>query len=261
MIPKVIHYCWFGGNPLSPKAEACILSWKEKMPAFAIKEWNETNFDIHCCRYVQEAYAEKKYAFVADYVRFWALYHFGGIYLDSDVEAIKPLDRFLDHAFFTGFECKSFLEPAVMGAVKEHPINRELLDFFENRSFYNGDGSPDLTPLPKAFTAAFLPKNLAIDYKKNQVLEGNIGVYARKYFSPMNPATFKYKVTKNTYTVHKFTNSWRDQEDMVRLERLGRYERIFGESLGRSLAENGIFKTIGKAVKYPFERRKRRKGK
>ena len=103
-IPKIIHYCWFGGNPLPDMAKKCIASWRKFLPDYEIKEWNEQNFDVNMSLYTTEAYRLKKYAYVSDYARFWILYHFGGIYFDTDVEVIRPLDDIVARGTFMGFE-------------------------------------------------------------------------------------------------------------------------------------------------------------
>lgn len=104
MIPKIIHYCWFGRNPLPELAQKCIASWKKYLPDYEIKEWNEDNFDVNIIPYTAEAYAQKKYAFVSDYARFWILHKYGGIYFDTDVEVIRPIDDIIARGNFMGFE-------------------------------------------------------------------------------------------------------------------------------------------------------------
>ena len=107
MIPKIIHYCWFGGNPLPEDAKKYIESWRKYCPGYEIKEWNESNFDINCCDYVREAYEAKKWAFVSDYARFYILYQYGGLYFDTDVEMIRPLFSILQKGSFMGMEVNS----------------------------------------------------------------------------------------------------------------------------------------------------------
>ena len=104
MIPKIIHYCWFGRNPLPELAQKCIASWKKYLPDYEIKEWNEDNFDVNIIPYTAEAYAQKKYAFVSDYARFWIQHKYGGIYFDTDVEVIRPIDDIIARGNFMGFE-------------------------------------------------------------------------------------------------------------------------------------------------------------
>ena len=124
MIPKIIHYCWFGGKPLTEKAEMCIASWKKFLPDYEIRRWDESNFDLDISKYVRQAYDAQKWAFVADYFRFWALYNFGGIYFDSDVEVVKSFDEFLSYDLFTGYESGDTLEAAVI-------FNRQPVKLFQ----------------------------------------------------------------------------------------------------------------------------------
>ena len=119
MIPKVIHYCWFGRNPLPKDAIICINSWKKNLPDFEIKEWNEDNFDVNMIPYTAEAYAAKKYAFVSDFARFWILYKHGGLYFDTDVEVIKPLDDIIARGNFMAYECPSPEAYLITGGTKD----------------------------------------------------------------------------------------------------------------------------------------------
>lgn len=121
MIPKIIHYCWFGGKPLPDTAKKCINSWKEYLPDFEIVQWNESNFDIHSCAYVEQAYGTKKWAFVADYVRYYAVYHHGGIFLETDTEVIRSFDNLLNDSAYFGFGPVNMTIPT-FGAEKGHPV-------------------------------------------------------------------------------------------------------------------------------------------
>ena len=129
MIPKIIHYCWFGRNEKSEKIKFCMDSWKKYLPDYEIIEWNEDNFHINEIKYVNEAYDKKKWAFVTDYVRAYALYKKGGIYLDTDVEITGNLDTFLTHGAFSGFESKGYPFTALWGANKGHHWPKKVLDF------------------------------------------------------------------------------------------------------------------------------------
>ena len=145
MIPKIIHYCWFGNNPLPPIAEKCLKSWQKYCPDYELKLWNEKTFDIRCNDYVKEAYEAKKFAFVTDYVRLWAIYHYGGIYMDTDVEVLKPLDRFLVHPAFSGFEGPQRIPTGIMASEKHGKWAGQELEYYQNRHFLKEDGTLDLT--------------------------------------------------------------------------------------------------------------------
>lgn len=208
MIPKVINYCWFGGNPLTEKAEMCIKSWKTFLPDYEIRRWDESNFDIEICQYVKEAYAAKKWAFVADYFRIWVLYYYGGIYFDSDVEVTKSFDEFLDYELFTGYETDITLEPAVVGCISGHTLFKELLGYFTSKSFYS-NGNEDLTPLPYKFTEPFT-KNYGLTLNNQRVLLDNnqMAIYPTDWFSPMDYETGELKKTDNTHAIHRYAASW-----------------------------------------------------
>ena len=159
-IPKVIHYCWFGGNELSQKAVKCMESWKKYCPDWEIKEWNEQNYDVEKIPYIRDAYKEKKWAFVSDYVRLDVVWQYGGIYLDTDVELIKPLDFFLEEEVFFALEKKNLCINTGLGfgAVPENRILRQLMELYEKLSFYMEDGSLNLIACPRYNTEFFVKK-------------------------------------------------------------------------------------------------------
>ena len=145
MIPKIIHYCWFGRNPLPELAQKCIASWKKYCPDYQIIEWNEDNFDINCNAYVKEAYEAKKWAFVSDVARLYALVEMGGIYMDTDVEVLKPLDSLLKYEAVSGFESETAIPTGLMAACKGQKLFVELLHEYDTIHFKRSDGSLDLT--------------------------------------------------------------------------------------------------------------------
>ena len=145
MIPKVIHYCWFGGNPLPELAQKCIASWKKYCPDYEIKEWNESNFDLNCCDYVREAYEAKKWAFVSDVARLYAMVHEGGIYMDTDVEVIAPLDSLLQYHAVSGFETEHSIPTGLMACEKGNPMFTEFLNEYKTAHFLLPDSSLDQT--------------------------------------------------------------------------------------------------------------------
>lgn len=152
MIPKVIHYCWFGRGEMPTLTLKCIDSWKQYLPEYEIMLWNEDNFDINSYQYTADAYRERKYAFVADVCRLHALKEMGGLYLDTDVEFIRPLDdSFLDDVAFTGFE-DSLVSAGVIGSVKNGEWVSDLLSFYHDKSFYKADGSMDINPITEMIT-------------------------------------------------------------------------------------------------------------
>lgn len=209
MIPKTIHYCWFGGNPKPKLAEKCIKSWKKYCPDYKIIEWNETNFDISSAPlYVRQAYESKKWAFVTDYVRLYALVNYGGIYMDTDVEVVKALDIFLKHDAFSGFEDEKNIPTGIMGCKKDFPLFMQFLNYYNDAEFYNGDGSLNLTTNVTVITNicsqnGFIPNN------QYQEMDG-FAIYPNDYFCPLDFRTRLLKKTKNTATIHWFSASWHD---------------------------------------------------
>ena len=145
MIPKKIHYCWFGGKELPELAKKCIASWEKFCPDYEIIRWDESNFNINICKYVTEAYQNKKFAFVTDYVRLYAMHTQGGIYMDTDVELTKNLDIFLDNQGFSGFESEEHIPTGIMASEKGFSLFEELLSYYTDRSFVKEDGALDTT--------------------------------------------------------------------------------------------------------------------
>lgn len=179
MIPKVIHYCWFGRNPLPPLAIKCIESWRKYLPDYEIKEWNEDNFDVNIIKYTKEAYKAKKYAFVSDYARFWILYNYGGLYFDTDVEILKPMNEIIVRGSFMGCEnkandmsttsIKSGLELGVnpglgLGVTPGHGLYKEILDIYANLHFIKDDGSLNMRTVVDYTTELLCEQGI----KKNQ---------------------------------------------------------------------------------------------
>lgn len=207
MIPKIIHYCWFGKNNMPLEAQRCIDSWKKYCPDFQIKEWNEDNFDLNLYPYVKEAYDKRKFAFVTDVVRLYALYHEGGIYMDTDVEVLKPLNNFLSHHAFSGFEDEQNVPTGIMGSEKGGIWAKDNLAYYDNRHFIKEDGSMDLTTNVTTITNYMLPLGL----KRNNTFQdfpNLITFYPKDYFCPKSHEDGKIYLTKNSYTIHHFAGSW-----------------------------------------------------
>jgi len=212
-IPKIIHYCWMGKNPKPPELIRFIKTWKKHMPDYEIIEWNEKNFDLHYNNYTREAYENKKWAFVSDVVRLYALFYYGGIYLDADVEVLKPLDNFLNHHAFSSFESgdpnnqEPFIPTGLMGSEKRGQWVKELLDYYRWRFFVMPDGQLDMTPNPTPITNHTVEKYHVIRNNKFQDL-GAVTIYPSEYFCPKSWKTGKVDITKNTYAIHHFAGSW-----------------------------------------------------
>lgn len=213
MIPKIIHLCWLSGDKFPPLIRSCISSIYDKLSDYEIKIWTKENFDINSVIWVKQAFESKKYAFAADYIRFWALYNYGGIYLDSDVEILKSFNDFLNCESFIGFEYLNIPEAAIVGSVKGCIWVKECLDWYNDKSFIskNGEFNKDVVPL---LVKIILEKNYnmkIIDNGKIQKLNG-INLYPYKYFSPKNYFNGKIKVYKNTICIHRFASAWGPNE-------------------------------------------------
>lgn len=213
MIPKKIHYCWFGRGKMPELAIKCINSWKKHLSDYELILWNEDNFDITCNPFVKEAYEAKKYAFVTDYVRLYALYHHGGIYMDTDVEVLKPLDEFLKHRAFTGCENKNMCVTGTMGAEAKHPWIDLLLDNYTNKKFVLGDGRLNIQPNTQIITEITINKFSWSNENTYQVLKEDLNIYPFDYFCAKNWRDGKVYITDNTVTVHHFSGSWHTKTD------------------------------------------------
>ena len=228
MIAKVIHYCWFGRNPKQRIEEKCLASWRKYCPDYKIIEWNEDNFDIGSNLYVKQAYESKKWAFVTDVVRLQVLYTHGGIYMDTDIELIRPLDQLLGHQAFSGFEDTASIQTGIMAAEKGHPLFKELLDSYSNRLFLH-NGKPDLTTNVETTTKLLLKKGLRPDNTFQEI--AGLAVYPNDFFCPIDVHTMKLNITKNTFAIHHFFGSWLPFENAKRQKykiRKNSIEKILG---------------------------------
>lgn len=229
-IPKRIHYCWFGGNPLPEMAKKCIDSWKKYCPDYEIIEWNEHNFDINYNEYVQEAYEEKKWAFVSDVARLYALVTQGGIYMDTDVELIKPIDSLLNYEAISGFESEKRIPTGLMGCIKGQELFSELLKSYDNEHFRKADGSLNTTTNVTRITETCLKYGLILNNRKQTV--NGFTLLPNDYLCPKNAETRIIKITDNTLCIHHFDGSWLSQEarEIIKLE------MKFGKILPKKLA-------------------------
>ncbi len=215
MIPKKIHYCWFGGNPLPELALNCIKSWRKYCPEYEIVEWNESNFDINCCNYVAEAYQAKKWAFVSDYARFKILYEHGGLYFDTDVELIKPLDEIVELGNFMGRETERGVAVAPglgLGVKAGLGLYKELLDLYSTLHFLDEDNNFNGKTVVDYTTEIF--KKYGLKNTSEVQYIADVYIYPKEYFCPMNYDTGEIIITSNTYSIHHYTASWYDASNL-----------------------------------------------
>lgn len=249
MIPKVIHYCWFGRNPLPPLAVKCIESWKKYLPDYEIKEWNEDNFNVDMIPYTSEAYKAKKYAFVSDYARFWILYNYGGLYFDTDVEVLKPLDKIISKGNFMGCErefdkklAKQYQQdkngatalgvaPGLgLGINPGLGLLKELLEEYAMLHFINPDGTYNQKTIV-AYTSELLCRH-GLQYTDKIQQIADVWIYPKEYFCPIDYQTGIDKRTNNTYSIHHYMASW-----MTPSQKMYKYiVSIFGEQKTHKLS-------------------------
>lgn len=210
MIPKKIHYCWFGGKEKPDSVKKCINSWKHFCPDYEIIEWNESNFDIHCMPFVEQAYEAKKFAFVSDVARLMIVYEHGGLYFDTDVEVIKSFDNMLDNKAFLGFENNEYVASGLgFGSEAGVEFFKDHIDAYEDKSFVNEDGSYNLIGCPHVATELLVEKGL-IQNGQEQIVDG-VHIYPVDYFNPFDSITGKLTKTNNTYSIHWYDASWLNQ--------------------------------------------------
>lgn len=214
MIPKKIHYCWFGRGPKPELAVKCIESWRKFLPDYELIEWNEDNFDLDRYPYVRQAYDARKFAFVTDVVRLWALYHHGGIYMDTDVEVIKPLDSLLGFEAVSGFESKTQIPTGLMACLDGFALFKELLDQYETAQFVRPDGSLDLTTNVERITARCRKSGLVLNGQL-QTIEG-FTLLPQDYLCPKSQETGVITLTPNSLCIHHFSGSWLNKSAKLR---------------------------------------------
>lgn len=252
MIPKKIHYCWFGKNPLDEKALRCIDSWKHFFPDFEITQWNESNYDFHSNCFTEQAYADKKWAFVSDVARLEIIYRYGGIYFDTDVEVIRSFNDILKDSpeGFMGMDHQLYVNTGLgFGAEKGHPLLKSLLEEYTLIEYnkYRKNLSQIACPV---LTNKYLSQNGLEPVDKVQIIKG-IKIYPHDYFNPLDFLTGQVVKTENTHSIHWYSDSWNSEENRRVKLRLRRYRRFFGIKYGEiifgisaSLRKEGLFKYI-----------------
>lgn len=253
MIPKIIHYCWFGRNPLPESAQKCIASWRKFFPDYEIWQWSEKEleassnlndnlylncqydklmgFDVNSILYTREAYEAKKYAFVSDYARFWILYKYGGLYFDTDVEVIKSMNDIIERGPFMGIELIGAngmpqVNPGLgLGVESQNTFYQKVLDYYNEQSFLNEDGTLNQTTVVTRVTGVLTEAGLQATPTMQQV--GDIWIYPSDFFNPLDGLTGKLKTNAHTRSIHWYMNSWNDTSSCRQwLSRIS--HRVFG---------------------------------
>lgn len=210
MIPKIIHYCWFGHNPLPKSAQKCIVSWRKYFPDYEIKEWNEGNFNVNAIPYTREAYQQKKYAFVSDYARFYILYKHGGLYFDTDVEVIRPMNDVISRGAFMGIEQNRKLigvNPGLgLGVEPGMQLYQEILDYYKKLFFLDGTGKQNPGTVVIHTTNVLQRHGFMLENRLQEVF--GIQIYPNEYFNPLDDATGILNVTSNTRSIHWYAKTW-----------------------------------------------------
>ncbi len=252
MIPKIIHYCWFGRGPLPELAQKCIASWRKYLPDYEIREWNEDNFDVNIIPYTAEAYREKKYAFVSDYARFWILYKYGGLYFDTDVEVIRPIDDIIARGNFMGFETDPTPQAAAevdasgasvnpglglgvapglgLGVAPGLGLVKKMLDYYDGQHFVCEANMRNQITVVHICTKVLLDNGLQL-CSGIQCVE-DVYVYPAEYFCPINVTTGRIHVEPNTRTIHHYAGTWVDKKFSIK------------ETLKRLLPESWVLALI-----------------
>lgn len=214
MIPKKIHYCWLSGDPFPELIAKCIDSWKKMLPDYEFILWDTNRFDLESNVWVKQAFETKKYAFAADYIRLYAVFTYGGIYLDGDIEVLKSFDELLDLPYFIGAEGNSTIEAGVFGAEQGACWLADCLSYYDNRSFIKEDGMLDIITLPKIMMAQ-IHKNHTITELTNPIVSDlsyskgkELFMLPKDFFCAKNHGTGVIEKTKNTFCIHHFAMSW-----------------------------------------------------
>jgi len=221
MIPKIIHYCWFGTNPLPNEVLICIESWKKYCPDYEIILWNEKNFPINEFVFATKAYENNRFAFVSDVARIYALHKFGGIYMDTDMELIKPIDDLLNNDAVIGFEDQYYIAAGIIGSVKNNHFIKEIFNFYTNAIYVDfSDSNYKLNKssflnftIPKIITHIIDEKSFDINSNEITKIVDYCTFYPVEYFYPKNYRNGILNITKNTYGIHHYDASWQDDKN------------------------------------------------
>ncbi|HEX9980735.1 MAG TPA: glycosyltransferase [Flavobacterium sp.] len=234
MIPKKIHYCWLSNDPFPPAIEKTIASWKRHLPEYEFILWDTNRFPLADNTWVRQAFEARKYAFAADYIRLFAVYNHGGIYLDTDVEVRKSFIDLLDRPYFIGSEGGGIIEAGIFGAEKGCQWVGDCLDYYDGKSFIKADGSFDMMTLPRIMMSQItksrkieeVTKETGVSYTDDTLI-----MFPEDYFCAKNQGTGIIKTTENTYTIHHFAMSWKPKNKTFLADMKRKLISIFGKNL------------------------------
>lgn len=227
MIPKIIHYCWLSNDKIPQNLQQCMVSWKEKLPDYKFIKWDFSRFDKECSPWVKEAFEHKKYAFACDFIRLYAVYNYGGIYMDMDIEVRKPFDNLLSQEYMIAYEQDNTrrIEAGCFGAEAKNLYLKECLKHYNGRHFVHSDGSFDQTVLPVIMQETMERINLELE------------IYTSDYFTCKSFDTGVITTTENTYAIHHFAGSWKTPEEQAIIEETQRLSRYTGYFIARNIIE------------------------
>lgn len=233
IIPKTIHYCWFGEKPIPQKFKDNIETWKRYCPNYEIVLWNESNYDWKKNKYMKQAYESGKWGFVPDYARLDIINSYGGVYLDTDVEIVRNIDSLLQHELFCGFESRKYVAFGLgFGGKREHPILEEMMEEYEKIDFINKDGTLNLLPSPAYQTKVLLKHGLICNGHTQR--HDNYIVFSQEYFAPIN-AIGLGNVTSSTYSIHQYAATWYDDNQKSTKKRIIESVNYIKQRLDESL--------------------------
>ncbi|WP_010522219.1 glycosyltransferase family 32 protein [Aquimarina agarivorans] len=247
MIPKIIHFCWLSTDEYPPLIKKCMDTWKEKLPDYEFIHWDTNRFKLEDNIWVKQAFESKKYAFAADFIRLYAVYHYGGIYLDTDIEVVKNFDNLLDRPYFIGAEGEGVIEAGVFGAEKNADWLKECLNYYKGREFIKQDGSFDTLTLPRIMMSQIakvrtfeqtIPEKIQPAQQHENI--SKIYMFPEDYFCAKNHGTGVIEKTENTYSVHHFAMSWMPKKRTFLPNVKRKLMSIFGVN-----TINGLIKILG----------------
>jgi hypothetical protein len=236
MIPKIIHYCWFGRNPIPSEYKKYIDSWRKFLPDYEIKEWNEDNYDVNCIPFSKEAYEVGKFAYVSDYARLKILYEHGGLYFDTDVEVIRPMDDLMEQGAWMGIEKhtatpdKDDMVAIGLGfaVMPKNAIIKEIMAFYENHHYIYPDGHMEQIPIVSVVSDVLRKHGMPAHIEKPTIV-GDITIYPWDYLCPQEFLSNKVEITDHTFTIHHYGATWMSWSDKMKMRKgkLGNKVRSF----------------------------------